>query len=122
MSKKWNIEDLDTCYRQSVNSFEDGFDHAQKQGIPRFIEEYRLSRVKDAIAPWIVGEKKVLEIRHEALGEGTGNQSQTEDRRPKTEDGPKVLDLGCGHGWYCFRLIDKWGLMVILPELMLMKQ
>ena len=119
MGKKWNIEDLDTCYRQSVNSFCDGFDHAEKQNIPRFIEEYRLSRVKDAIAQWIVGEKvsgvrcQVLgETRQSAKGEGTqhrtSNNESISNGTRATGHGLRVLDIGCGHGWYCFRLIDKW--------------
>ena len=50
MKKQWHAEDFDKCYRQKLDGFEDGFAHAAKQGIPEFIEEYRISRVKDAIA------------------------------------------------------------------------
>ena len=83
MKNRWNSKQLNICYSSTVPEFEDGYLHAEKQGIPRFIEEYRIARVKDAIAPWIVGEDKIT--------------THTE-----------VLDIGCGHGWYPFRLIDKW--------------
>lgn len=85
MKQKWDIEKLNNCYKQSVTEFADGFTHAANQGIPRFIEEYRISRVKDAVAPWII-EKNI----------------QAENQKKK------ILDIGCGHGWYPFRLIDKW--------------
>jgi len=85
MIKEWNIEDFDNCYKERVPKFEDGFSHAQKQGIPRFIEKYRLSRIKDVIALFIV--KSCQKKGKKAL----------------------VLDLGCGHGWFAFRLKDKWG-------------
>ncbi len=83
MKQKWNNEQLEICYSNTVPKFEDGYSHAEKQGIPRFIEEYRIARVKDAIAPWII------------------------DKTAKIPN-PKVLDIGCGHGWYPFHLIDKW--------------
>ena len=84
MKQQWNSENLNICYSTTVPHFGDGFEHAKKQGIPLFIEEYRIARVKDAIAPWIT----------EAFPDST----------------PQILDIGCGHGWYPFRLIDKWNL------------
>jgi SAM-dependent methyltransferase len=130
MIKKWNIKDLDACYRQTVTSFEDGFAHAAKQGIPRFIEEYRISRVKDAIAVWVVGEvvgNRLSVNSGEERSDEENNQNSenkndfvlndfvnndvpiTDNRLPITDYQPLLLDLGCGHGWYAFRLIDKWG-------------
>lgn len=85
MMKEWKIEHFDNCYKERVPRFEDGFAHAKKQGIPRFIERYRLSRIKDAIALFIV--KSCQKKGEKAL----------------------VLDLGCGHGWFAFRLKEKWG-------------
>jgi len=144
MSKKWNFEDFDACYRQNVTSFEDGFSHASKQGIPRFIEEYRISRVKDAIAPWISLHSKdgAVGTRHQGIRGGeeegvignrlsvdSGEERNNRDCKKENDfvendlKSPSqqltklqiadhrslVLDLGCGHGWYPFRLIDKWG-------------
>lgn len=106
MAQKWNSEDFDQVFRQETAGFEDGFAHAERQGIPRFIEEYRISRVKDAIAPWIRGARVKMIEDWESK---TTNEQNTE-HRPKTTDYiPKVLDLGCGNGWYPIRLIEKWG-------------
>ena len=90
MKNQWNRQQLELCYRNTVPKFGDGYKHADRQGIPRFIEEYRLSRVKDSIAPWIVGETDATD---------THNTEET-----------MVLDIGCGHGWYPLHLIEKWQL------------
>ncbi len=110
MKKKWNIENLDACYRQNLNSFMDGFDHAATQRIPQFIEKYRISRVKDAIAPWIVDYESsgVRDQESWKIEDGVANKSFNH-QITKSPNHQIVLDLGCGHGWYCFRLIDKWG-------------
>ena len=88
MKNQWNRKQLDICYRNTVSEFGNGYQHAEKQGIPRFIEDYRIARVKDTIAPWIVGE--------------------IENPAPPGVEKKRVLDIGCGHGWYPFHLIDKW--------------
>jgi ubiquinone/menaquinone biosynthesis C-methylase UbiE len=75
----WKAENFDAAYIQE-GEFHDGFEHARQLRIPIFLEEYRISRVKDRIAKWIA-EKK----------------------------GGRLLDIGCGNGWYDFRLRQKWG-------------
>ena len=81
--KKWDAETINKCYENSIHNFEDGIQHAAKQGIPDFIEEYRVARVKDYIAEDIVAFSKEKSESH-------------------------ILDAGCGHGWFVFRLFDKW--------------
>lgn len=71
---KWNAENIDASYRDTVGEFLEGDDLAARQGIPDFIEEYRVSRVKGRIAPLII------------------DAASNSDAR--------ILDAGCGHGWY----------------------
>lgn len=79
-NQDWDPEAFDAGYKKAVEGFEDGLTHAAKQGIPVFLENYRMSEVKDRIAPWIIAK------------------------------GPEsiVLDLGCGHGWYGIYLVEKF--------------
>ena len=137
MKKTWNAEDFDQCYRRELDGFEDGFAHAARQGIPRFIEEYRLSRVKDAVAPWIVGGQRTEDGRQrtedgrqrtEDGGNSTSNKvekssshqitlhedhhngpTESSFARGKSPNHQMILDLGCGTGWYPVRLLEKWG-------------
>jgi 2-polyprenyl-3-methyl-5-hydroxy-6-metoxy-1,4-benzoquinol methylase len=78
---KWNAENIDASYRETVTEFIDGDKLAARQGIPKFIEEYRRSKVKNRITPII------LDIAS----------------RPKS----RILDAGCGHGWYPLSLASE---------------
>ncbi len=76
---EWDAEKFEKGYSR-LDDVEDGFEHARRSGIPDFIEKYRISRCKDFIAAhWIAGER----------------------------DGC-LLDIGCGTGWFDFRLRDKF--------------
>ncbi len=74
----WSAEHFDNVYRQE-GGFLDGYGHAARSGIPAFAEDYRLARVKDAIAAEIVGN-------HHG----------------------RLLDIGCGNGWFALRLREDW--------------
>ncbi len=75
----WRADDFEKAYSH-LSVIEDAFTHADCSGIPRFIEEYRISRCKDFLAQWIVA--------------GSPHA---------------ILDVGCGSGWFDFRLRDKFG-------------
>lgn len=77
----WDADKFDRGYAR-LERFEDNYLHAEAAGIPRFIEEYRISRCKDVLSRWVV-------------------ESNGPERR--------LLDVGCGHGWYGLELIQKWG-------------
>ncbi len=78
-SEDWNSLQFDICY-QKIGKFIDGYEHAKRSGIPKFIEDYRLSKVKDCLAQYITSKNH-----------------------------GHLLDLGCGNGWYALRLKEKWG-------------
>lgn len=75
---EWDATQIDETYRETTPVFLEGEELARRQGIPDFIEEYRMSRLKDAIAVRIM--------------ETASNPSAV------------ILDAGCGHGWYPLRL------------------
>ncbi|MBN1863519.1 MAG: class I SAM-dependent methyltransferase [Victivallales bacterium] len=94
MRSKWNAEDFEIPSVPGDHVFEDGYVLAARQGIPEFIEDYRISRVKDLIAPWI--------CRHAERGGGG-------DEKDPASSFPLALDIVCGNGWYCLRLLGNWG-------------
>ena len=95
----WDAAAFDLSYENTLEGFEDGLIHAAKQGIPEFLERYRMSQVKDKIAPWIVSYNKT--------GDHYGKNG-TDDQSPITDNFPRILDLGCGHGWYGCYLVEKF--------------
>ncbi len=74
----WAVTNFENNYRK-IGTFIDGYQHAARSGIPEILESYRLSRVKDAI-----GEQL------------------------STEKSGRLLDIGCGNGWFDFRLREHW--------------
>ena len=98
---QWDADAFDSGYQGAVEGFEDGIIHAAKQGIPEFLERYRMSEVKEKIAPWIVG------------GKAPGNRDEESEGVTSNKElfkHPRILDLGCGHGWYGCSLVEKYGL------------
>ena len=83
---EWDADQFDRVYSAALDSFEDGFAHSAKQGIPDFIECYRQRFLKNRIAEWIT----------------------TPDDKNCAVRG-KVLDIGCGHGWFGYRLVSDYG-------------
>ena len=77
-AEDWDSLKFDLCY-QKIGRFIDGYEHARRSGIPRFVEDYRLSQVKDKIAKLLVSQNH-----------------------------GHLLDVGCGNGWYALRLKEKW--------------
>lgn len=77
---QWSAEAFDKAYQQLENKYTDGYENARRSHIPIFIEDYRIARVKDYIGKWIV------DLKH-----------------------AETLEVGCGYGWYAFRLYEKFG-------------
>ncbi len=75
---RWSAENFDLAYEKE-GGYHEGHEHAARMGIPEFIENYRISRVKDTVAAWI------------------SKKAQS-----------RLLDVGCGNGWYDFHLKEKW--------------
>jgi ubiquinone/menaquinone biosynthesis C-methylase UbiE len=80
-AKHWDAEAFDKAYSEADTGFEDGMQHALLAGIPRFAEVYRQESKGKLIKDFLAENKP-----------------------------SRVLDLGCGCGWFCFELQE------LLPE------
>jgi ubiquinone/menaquinone biosynthesis C-methylase UbiE len=73
----WDAEAFDCAYRKAEMGFDGGLEYALRTRIPRLAEEYR-----------------------EAC-KGRRLEAFVQESRPA-----RLLDLGCGNGWFCFRLAN----------------
>jgi len=69
-NRNWKIGEFDKGYKDR-GDVKDHFDLARINHIPRAVEEYRYSLVKNRLLDWI-----------------------------NVEEGARILDLGCGSGWF----------------------